>query len=257
MAVGNPFGIAAPILPDPGHGSWYYAVQVTTVGGRKARYRRGGFPTQEAAVTARQALLERPAGQTAAGAWTLARWLRYWLTLAEPNLRPSTLHSYRDHIDRYLIPSIGRVTLADLSRRRLQACFDFLARQRTRKETPVAAVTVDRVRAMLPSALNTAIREGLIATNPLAQVRLARPVRPHPVIWTDERVAASPGACNVSDFLTWAARHGHCPHLDVPGTQRRDGTPRCAARDLRPRTCGLGVRFILSYEVSAQYWRVL
>jgi integrase len=38
--------------------------------------------------------------------------------------------------------------------------------------------------------LNAAVREGLIAANPLAQVRLARPVRPHPVIWTDERVAA-------------------------------------------------------------------
>jgi hypothetical protein len=32
-----------PHLAEPGHGSWYYAVQVTTVGGRKARYRRGGF----------------------------------------------------------------------------------------------------------------------------------------------------------------------------------------------------------------------
>ena len=28
-----------PRLAEPGHGSWYYAVQVTTVGGRKARYR--------------------------------------------------------------------------------------------------------------------------------------------------------------------------------------------------------------------------
>ena len=40
-----------PRLFEPGHGSWYYAVQVTTVGGRKARYRRGGFATREAAVT--------------------------------------------------------------------------------------------------------------------------------------------------------------------------------------------------------------
>jgi hypothetical protein len=63
----------------------------------------------------------------------VARWLRYWLAQAEPHLRPSTLHSYRDHIDRYLIPSIGRITLADLTGKRLQACFSLLARQRTRK----------------------------------------------------------------------------------------------------------------------------
>ena len=165
-------------------------MQVTTLGGRKARYRRGGFPTREAAVAARQAILDGPADQATAGAWTLARWLRYWLAQAEPHLRPSTLHSYRDHIDRYLIPSIGRITLADLTGRRLQACFDLLSRQRTRKGTLVAASTVDRVRATLRSALNAAVREGLIAGNPLAQVRLDKPVRPHPVIWTDERVEA-------------------------------------------------------------------
>jgi integrase len=189
-ATGRQFAGRCPHLAEPGHGSWYYAVQVTTVGGRKARYRRGGFPTREDTVAAWQAVLDGPAVQAAAGAWTVARWLRYWLTQAEPHLRPSTVHSYRDHIDRYLIPSIGRITLADLSSKRLQACFSLLARQRTRKGTLIAAATVDRVRATLRSALNAAVREGLIASNPLAQIRLDKPVRPHPVIWTDERVEA-------------------------------------------------------------------
>jgi hypothetical protein len=86
-----------------------------------------------------------PSDQAAAGAWTLARWLLYWLKLAEPSLRPSTVHSYRDHIERYLIPGLGHITLADLTPRRLQAAFDLLARQRTRQGTRVAASTVDRV----------------------------------------------------------------------------------------------------------------
>jgi integrase len=120
----------------------------------------------------------------------VARWLRYWLAQAEPHLRPSTVHGHGDHVDRYLIPSIGRITLADLTGKRLQACFDLLSRQRTRYGTPIAASTVDRVRATLRSALNAAVREGLIASNPLAQVRLDKPVRPHPVIWTHERVEA-------------------------------------------------------------------
>ena len=165
-------------------------MQVTTVGGRKARYRRGGFATREAAAAARQAILDGPADRAAAGAWTVARWLRYWLAQAEPHLRPSTLHGYRDHIDRYLIPSIGRITLADLTGKRLQACFSLLTRQRTKKGTLIAPATVDRVRATLRSALNAAVREGLIPSNPLTQVRLDKPVRPHPVIWTDERVEA-------------------------------------------------------------------
>jgi hypothetical protein len=64
------------------------------------RYRRGGFPAREDAIAARLAVLDGPADQAAAGAWTVARWLRYWLAQAEPHLRPSTLHGYRDHIER-------------------------------------------------------------------------------------------------------------------------------------------------------------
>jgi hypothetical protein len=52
-----------------------------------------------------------------------------------------------------LAASIGRITLADLTSKRLQACFNLLSRQRTRKGTLVAASTVDRVRATLRSAL--------------------------------------------------------------------------------------------------------
>jgi hypothetical protein len=62
-----------PHLAESGHGSWYYAVQFTTVGGRKARYRRGGFATREQAVAARQAIIDGPVDQAAAGAWTVAR----------------------------------------------------------------------------------------------------------------------------------------------------------------------------------------
>ena len=99
----TPAGMLAAHCPHPAeqeHGSWYYAVQVGTVGGRKARYRRGGFATREAAAAARQAILDGPADEAAAGAWTVARWLRYLLAQAEPDLRPSTVHGYRDHIDR-------------------------------------------------------------------------------------------------------------------------------------------------------------
>ena len=66
-----------------------------------------------------------------------------------------------------------------------EALGDLTARQRARKGTPIGGATVARVRATLRAALNAAVREGLITTNPLAQVRLEKPVRPHPVIRTD------------------------------------------------------------------------
>jgi prevent-host-death family protein len=48
--TGRQLASQCPHLAEPGHGSWYYAVQVTTVGGWKARYRRGGFATREAGL---------------------------------------------------------------------------------------------------------------------------------------------------------------------------------------------------------------
>lgn len=176
-----------PRLAEPGHGSGTTPCRSPrSAAGRHAAGGAGSPPGRQRPLPARPSSTARPARPRRAR----GRWLRYWLTQAGPYLRPSTVHCYRDHIDRYLIPSIGRVTLAGLTGRRLQACFNLIARQRTKKGTLIAAATVDRVRATLRSALNAAVRGGLIASNPLAQVRLGKPVRPYPVIWTAERVEA-------------------------------------------------------------------
>jgi hypothetical protein len=66
-----------PHLSDSEYGSWLLRRAGHHRERRKARYRRGGFATREAAVAARQAILDGPANQATAGAWTVARWLRY------------------------------------------------------------------------------------------------------------------------------------------------------------------------------------
>ena len=212
-----------------------------------SRYRRGGFATREAAAAARQAILDGPADRAAAGAWTVARWLRYWLTQAEPHLRPSTLHGYRDHIDRYLIPSIGRITLADLTGKRLQACFDLLARQRTKNGALIAASTVNRVRATLRAALNVGVREGLITANPLAQVRLDKPARP--ACRPDRQLqSVSPLAAVVRTGAPRPRRHGGGAlenHRDVgargPGESDCGMLRRTASTSRRPAVCLLWI----------------
>jgi hypothetical protein len=40
----------------------------------------------------------------------------------------------------------------------------------------------------------------------------------------DEWITTGPAACHVRDFTTWAAEHGHCDRLTVPGPARRTGT---------------------------------
>jgi integrase len=123
----------------------------------------------------------------ASQAWSVARWLQFWLGSVQ--LRPSTVNSYRQHVCRYLIPVLGRLRLDELTVHRVQACFDLLARRRAGTGARISPATVDRIRATLRSALNTAVREGVMAANPMRSVKVIHPVRPHPVVWTDERVA--------------------------------------------------------------------
>jgi integrase len=56
-----------------------------------------------------------------------------------------------------------------------------------RRPTPA---TLHRIRATLRAALNAAIRDGLLADNPARRVELPSPRRPHPQVWTAQRVRA-------------------------------------------------------------------
>ena len=39
----------------------------------------------------------------------------------------------------------------------------------------------------------------------------------------DDWLATGPGAWHAREFLAWAARHGHCPHLEFPGPPQHTG----------------------------------
>jgi integrase len=134
-------------------------------------------------------LVERGDVDAACQAWTVSRWLEHWLLGAQQQLRPSTVNGYRVHVSHYLDPLLGRLRLDELTVHRVQTCFDSLAQRRTATRQRLSPATVERVRATLRSALNTAVREGILASNPMRAVKIARPARPYPVVWTDERVA--------------------------------------------------------------------
>jgi hypothetical protein len=76
---GRLLGSACPKLTERGHGSWYFDCATVHVQGRPERVRRGGYASRRDAVEARDALLN--AGGESGQLWTVARWLRYWLSL--------------------------------------------------------------------------------------------------------------------------------------------------------------------------------
>ena len=183
-------GRRCPRLADPEHGSWYFAVQILGTGGRRRRLRRGGFASSRQAAAARQRVLADTAVGAAGQGWTVARWLRHWLSTLPLQVRPSTAAGYRAHAEEHLIPYLGRHTLARLTVGHLEAMFADIAAHSTRDGQPVTAATLQRIRATLRRALNVAVREQLLEVNPARLVLLPRPVRHRPLPWSPARVAA-------------------------------------------------------------------
>lgn len=93
-------------------------------------------------------------------------------------------------IEDYLVPHLGDVLLADLSRWRAQAMFTQIAVAEGMAGRPVSAATLHRIHATLRAALNDAVRVGLIVANPAVGVELPSAPYPHPTVWTVERIAA-------------------------------------------------------------------
>lgn len=66
--------------------------------------------------------------------------------------------------------------------------FTAIRRDHQAASHPLTAATVQRIRATLRTALNAALREGLVEENPAVLVALPGARRPRAVVWTANRV---------------------------------------------------------------------
>mgnify|MGYP002621195731 CR=1 FL=1 len=176
-----------PRLSERAHGSWYFHASAANVLGRSERVRRGGFPTKTAARRARDAWLASTGQERTAQSWTVERWLRYWLS-TRTRLRPTTLLHYTRDVEQVLIPWLGNICLADLDARRLRAVFAEIAKTTNRKGQPQSASAMQHLRTTLRAALNLAVREGLLSSNPARHIEVTGYRKPHAQVWTEARV---------------------------------------------------------------------
>lgn len=155
---------------------------------RRSRLRRGGYRTRAEAERALKRLRD-PNLAHQGGLLTTDQWLQRWYDIVEPHLRPSTARGYRQHLEQYLLPLLGRELLYELTNDSVQQAFSTIVRRHQSASRPISAGTLRRVQATLRAALNHAVRNGLLAANPARNLDLPRAPRPHPVVWTDNRVA--------------------------------------------------------------------
>ncbi|MFY1689093.1 site-specific integrase [Plantactinospora sp. WMMB782] len=167
------------------HGGWYFAVQVTNLDDRRVRIRKGGFRSSWEAERASWEFLQLPDAQAVSESWTLGRWLEYWLSELDGQLRPTTLMNYSSVVKNHLLPKVSKLRMPKVRTRDLQRAMNAIARQRTPEGRVLSPGTLDRIRAVLRSALSEARRRGIIDSNPARGLRLPNGARPRAVLWDD------------------------------------------------------------------------
>lgn len=105
---------------------------------------------------------------------SLSEYLQEWLLIRRSRLQPQTIHGYQSTIRNYLEPQLGSVLLADLDVATLERTWALLLRAGGQMGRPLAAKTVRGVAAVLATALEHAVRQGLLTTNPCRHATLPR-----------------------------------------------------------------------------------
>jgi integrase len=168
-------------------GRWEAKIDVTEAGKRR-RKSIYGRTRQEVARRLTQALRDRDQGLPIRmdERTTVAAYLEAWLRdTVRPSVRPMTYVSYDGHVRKHLIPVIGSIPLVKLTPQDVRAVQAAALKPRTvaqKGDLPPRTVTlspktVAHVQATLRTALQQALKDGLVARNVATLVNAPRQVR--------------------------------------------------------------------------------
>lgn len=99
---------------------------------------------------------------------TFAAWAFNWLSEQKRIVKPNTYINYKSKLLNHLLPKIGQYILSEITEEYLQNLFDEL-------QNDLSNASVNGVYRVLNTCLNAAVKEHLLAVNPLQNVRAARP----------------------------------------------------------------------------------
>ncbi|MEI7814721.1 MAG: tyrosine-type recombinase/integrase [Coriobacteriia bacterium] len=153
----------------------------------------------------------RDSGQNiGTGRETLKAYLETWLTRREERggLSPITCESYRRNVERYIVPNIGGVELRKLTAEHVELLLDALGKTpHYRTGEPLSAQTQQHAFRVLHKALEDALRQGRIASNPCHLVSGPKVERHELATLTAKQVATLLASLKASepDWLYMAA----------------------------------------------------
>ena len=184
--------------------------------------------------------------------YTVAAWLRTWFELyAKPHIRPSTMNYYHRNIEQHVIPAIGDIPLNKLTTRDLQKFYNDLQsngrlRKVQKKEKPgLSNSTVRGIHMMLHNALDRAVKEKLILSNPTENCIILK-------IEKQEMKILHPD--HISAYLNAAERRNALPmfYLELVSGLRKGELVALQWSDLDEANCTISVSKQASWDTEHQ-----
>lgn len=182
--------------------------------------------------------------------YTVATWLRTWFELyAKPHIRPSTMNYYHRNIEQHIIPAIGDIPLNKLTTRDLQKLYNDLQsngrlRKVQKKEKPgLSNSTVRGIHMMLHNALDRAVKEKLILSNPTENCIIPQIEKQEMKILHSDHISA---------YLNAAERRNALPmfYLELVSGLRKGELVALQRSDLDEANCTISVSKQASWDTE-------
>lgn len=148
-------------------GMWVGRVELGWINGKRARKSVYARTQAEAVKRLRDARKAVELGDRTTASQSVAQWLTTWIEEvcpAKPRMKPGTLTGYRSIVRKHLIPAIGNVRLDRLAPQHVREVHRYALNH------GVSPTTVGHIHRALGTALNDAMREGLVTRNVVSLV---------------------------------------------------------------------------------------
>jgi len=101
---------------------------------------------------------------------TLAEYAKGWLEAAVGQLAPVTYQNYEQHLRVHILPTLGRLRVADLGRRHVKALLTKLRSTKNAQGRPFAKNSLRLIKAALSTVLTDAVDDEILFANPVMQL---------------------------------------------------------------------------------------
>ena len=157
------------------------------------------------------------------GKYTVAEWVRLWFeTYSKPSIREQTAYYYNNYIEKHIVPGLGSIKLDKLTTLQIQQFYNKLKTsgrvQRYEhielKDKGLSNRFIRGVHGVLSSALEQAVKERLITTNPAEGCKLPKIEKKEMKVLLPEQIGA---------YLQEANKRGQLPayYLELTSGLRR------------------------------------